>query len=65
MANEYSKNIIFLTKISRWKFRWLTKQMFVEGIAPHPRHGPKKRWRDSVMGDLQSLGVSDGWLMLA
>ena len=43
----------------------LPKQIFIEGIAPHPRHGPKKRWRDSVMGDLQSLGVSDGWLMLA
>ena len=43
----------------------LPKQMFVEGIASHSRHGPKKRWRDSVMGDLQSLGVSDGWLMLA
>ena len=28
----------------------LPKQMFVEGIAPHPRHCPKKRWRDSVMG---------------
>ena len=43
----------------------LPKQMFVKGNTPHPRHGPKKRWRNSVMGDLQSLGVSDGWLMLA
>ena len=43
----------------------LPKQiLFAEGIAPRPRHGPKKRWRDSVMGDLQSLGGSDDWFML-
>ena len=28
----------------------LPKQMFVKGNTPHPRHGPKKRWRNSVMG---------------
>ena len=63
--------------LSRDRLRWLghlsrmdddrlPKQiLFAEGVAPRPRHGPKKRWRDSVMGDLQPLGVSDGWFVLA
>ena len=59
--------------LSRHRLRWLghlsrmdgdrlPKQiLFAEGIACRPRHGPKKRWPDSVMWDLQSLGVSDGF----
>ena len=31
-----------------------------------PFHGPKKRWRDLVKSDLQSLGIDDGcWCTLA
>ena len=31
-----------------------------------PFHGPKRKWRDLVKSDLQSLGISDGyWCTLA
>ena len=46
--------------------RLLKQILLAEGIVPRPRHGPKKRWRDSLVGGLQSLGVSgDDWLVLA
>ena len=31
--------------------------LFGELKNKHPGHGPKKRWRDLVSGDLQQLGM--------
>ena len=40
--------------------------LFGELEATRPRHGPKKRWRDTVLGDLQSLNIPESkWYQLA
>ena len=39
--------------------------LFGELPATRPRHGPKRRWRDIVLNDLESLGVDKTWCGLA
>ena len=35
--------------------------LFGELRKKRPFHGPKRRWRDVVVGDLQAIGEKDGW----
>ena len=37
---------------------------FGELLKPHPRHGPKRHWRDLVVMDIQTLGIGD-WYEIA
>ena len=39
--------------------------LFGELPATRPRHGPKRRWRDIVLNDLERLGVDKTWCGLA
>ena len=39
--------------------------LFGELPATRPCHGPKRRWRDVVLSDLESLGVDKTWCGLA
>ena len=38
--------------------------LFGELKNKRPEHGPKKRWRDLVSGDLQQLGMVNSWYQL-
>ena len=39
--------------------------LFAEGLNTRPRHGPKKRWRDTAAADLSTWCVTGGWCDLA
>lgn len=40
------------------------KMLFVEQRKKRPCHGAKKRWRDQISGDLQVIGLKEGWYKL-
>ena len=44
----------------------IPKQLhFGELVKTHPRHGPKKRWRDLAVLDVRTLGIEGDWLTIA
>ena len=64
--------------LSQHRLRWLghlarmddsrlpKRILFAEGVETRPRHGPKKRWRDSAVMDLRSQEIADSeWYALA
>ena len=66
------------TLLREYRLRWLGhvdrmdaariphQVLFGELEATRPRHGPKKRWRDTVVGDLRSLDIPESeWYRLA
>ena len=57
----------WLGHMGRMQDHRLPKQLlFGERTATRPRHGPKKRWRDLAIADLQGVGIAERqWLQLA
>ena len=57
----------WLGHMGRMQDQRLPKQLlFGERTATRPRHGPKKRWRDLAIPDLQEVGIAERqWLQLA
>ena len=44
----------------------LPKQLlFSELTKTHPRHGPKRRWRDLAVMDVRALGIKENWYKIA
>jgi len=38
--------------------------LFGELLRRRPFHGPNKRWRDEVVGDLHKIGMEDRWYLV-
>ena len=66
------------TLLREYRLRWLDhaarmdaaripqQVLFGELEATRPRHGPNKRWRDTIVGDLRSLDTPESeWYRLA
>ena len=44
----------------------LPKQLlFSELTKTHPRHGPKRHWRDLAVMDVRALGIEGDWYKIA
>ena len=56
----------WLGHVARMENHRLSKQMlFGELQKVRPRHGTKKRWRDLVAADVESIGLSGTWYEVA
>ena len=56
----------WLGHLARMDSSRLPKQLlFSELTKTHPRHGPKRRWRDLAVMDVRALGIEGDWYKIA
>ncbi len=60
------KRLEWLGHLARMQDHRIPKSVLFGWLSqPHPRGGPRRRWKDVVMEDLQQIGVKDEWYKLA